>query len=323
MKYNGLEKELGNKWRKLTSLLLLIKLKGLYIMKIKDFYLQKTPVLSFEIFPPKPDYPLDTVFQTIEGLKDLGPDFISITYGAGGSNRARTIEIASRVKRDYHVETQAHLTCVGHSPAELDAIINEIRDQGIENILALRGDPPRDQLHYTPQLGFYSDSIELVKHIRSKGGFCIGAAAYPEGHVQAIRWDLDWARLRDKVAEGVDFLLTQMFFDNRVFYNFVENMLRLGVTIPISPGIMPILSITQIKRMINLSGASIPAKLLQMFDKYGNNNEEFEKAGIEYAINQIDDLLDNGVAGIHLCTMNKVEQTRIIVENSKLKRKSQ
>jgi methylenetetrahydrofolate reductase (NADPH) len=292
-------------------------------MQIKEIYLRKTPVLSFEIFPPKPDYPIETVFQTIGGLRDLAPDFISVTYGAGGSNRARTIEIAARVKKDYQLESQAHLTCVGHSPAELDAIITEINQQGIENILALRGDPPKDQPSYTPEPGYYRDSIELVKHIRSRGGFCIGAAAYPEGHTQTARWDQDWLRLRDKVAEGVDFLLTQMFFDNRVFYNFAENMLRLGVKIPISPGIMPILNINQIKRMINLSGASVPAKLLLIFDKYGNNDKDFEKAGIEYAINQIDDLLQNGVAGIHLCTMNKVGQTRIIVENSKLARKNQ
>ncbi|HBE79246.1 MAG TPA: methylenetetrahydrofolate reductase [NAD(P)H] [Firmicutes bacterium] len=287
-------------------------------MRIKEIYLQKSPVLSFEIFPPKPDYPLDTVFQTIEGLKDLHPDFISVTYGAGGSSRARTIEIAARVKRDCQIESQAHLTCVGHSPAELDAIISEIGAEGIENILALRGDPPRDQPNYNPEPGYYRDSIELVKHIRSKGGFCIGAAAYPEGHVGTTRWEQDWLRLRDKVEEGVDFLLTQMFFDNRVFFNFQENMLRLGVKIPISPGIMPVLNINQIKRMINLSAASIPAKLLMMFDKYGDNNKDFEKAGIEYAINQIDDLLANGVAGIHLCTMNKVEQTRMIVEDSQL-----
>ncbi|HBF39513.1 MAG TPA: methylenetetrahydrofolate reductase [NAD(P)H] [Firmicutes bacterium] len=288
-------------------------------MKIKDIYIQKKAVLSFEIFPPKPDYPVDSVFHTLEGLKDLGPDFISVTYGAGGSNRARTIEIASRVKHDYQMESQAHLTCIGHSPAELEKIIDEIKEHDIENILALRGDPPRDQPNYRPQEGYYLDSIDLVRHIRRKGGFCIGAAAYPEGHSQSARWDQDWLRLRDKVMEGVDFLLTQMFFDNRVFYNFAENMFRLGVKVPISPGIMPILNINQIKRMINLSGASIPSKLLLMFDKYGDNSSDFEKAGIEYAINQIDDLLENGVAGIHLCTMNKVEQTRMIVQNSKLR----
>jgi methylenetetrahydrofolate reductase (NADPH) len=292
-------------------------------MRIKDIYLQKAPVLSFEIFPPRPDYPLDTVYQTIEGLTDLKPDFISVTYGAGGSNRARTIEIASHIKQAYQVESQAHLTCVGHSPTELDEIISELKALGIENILALRGDPPKDQPNYIPPLCYFRDAIDLVKHIQRIGGFCVGAAAYPEGHTHCTRLKDDWAHLRDKVAAGVDFLLTQMFFDNRIFYNFIENMLRLGVTVPISPGIMPILNIKQIKRMIALSGSSIPAKLLMIFDKYGDNDQEFEKAGIEYAINQIDDLLSNGVAGIHLCTMNKIEQTRAIVNNSKLAGRNQ
>lgn len=289
-------------------------------MKIKEIYQQKSPVLSFEIFPPRPDYPLDTVFQTIEGLKGLQPDFISVTYGAGGSNRARTIEIASHIKRVYRVESQAHLTCVGHSPKELEGIIEELKTVGIENILALRGDPPKDQPDYTPPPGYYRSATELVKLIRRHGGFCIGAAAYPEGHFQSPRWQDDWEHLREKVDAGVDFLLTQMFFDNRVFYNFMENMLRLGVKVPVSPGIMPVLNIKQIKRMIQLSEASIPAKLLLMFDKYGDNDQEFEKAGIEYAVAQIDDLLNNGVAGIHFCTMNKVAQTKTILENSKLAR---
>ncbi|HBF32944.1 TPA: methylenetetrahydrofolate reductase [NAD(P)H] [Candidatus Sumerlaeota bacterium] len=287
-------------------------------MQIKDIYNQKKPVLSFEIFPPKPDYSLDTVFRTIESLKDLEPDFISVTYGAGGSNRARTIEIAAKVKQDYQIESVAHLTCVGHSPAELDAIIDNIHNHGIENILALRGDPPRDQPHYAPQRGYYKESIELVKHIKSKGGFCIGAAAYPEGHTSAISWKQDWLELRDKVAEGVDFMLTQMFFDNRLYYNFLENIRRIGITAPVSPGIMPVLNAKSIRRMISMSGASIPAKLLAMLEKYGDNDADFEKAGIQYAIDQINDLVHNGVDGIHLCTMNKVEQTRMIVENSAL-----
>ncbi len=287
-------------------------------MLIKDIYLQKVPILSFEIFPPKPEYPLDSVYETIEGLKGLKPDFISVTYGAGGSNRARTIEITSHIKNNYQMEAQAHLTCVGHSPEELDTIITTLKNEGIENILALRGDPPKGQPDYSPPPEFYRDATELVRHIRRSGGFSIGAAAYPEGHVCSVKWQNDWIHLRNKVDAGVDFLITQMFFDNRVFYNFIENIQRLGVTVPVSAGIMPILNIKQIKRMINLSGASIPAKLLMMFDKYGENNDDFEKAGIEYAINQIDDLLMNKVAGIHLMTMNKVDQTEIIIQNSKL-----
>lgn len=284
-------------------------------MFIKALYQQKTPVLSFEIFPPKPEYPLETVFQTIEGLKDLKPDFISVTYGAGGSNRGRTIEIASRIKKSYGIETLAHLTCVGHSPMELDQIISKMKAEGIENILALRGDPPRDQPNFVFRLGNYRYAVELVEHIHKYQGFCVGAAAYAEGHSDSKHWQDDWNHLRAKVEAGVDFLLTQLYFDNRVFYNFKENLLRMGITVPVSPGIMPVLNPNQIKRMIYLSGASLPAKLLQLFDKYGDRLEEFEKAGIDYAINQINDLLENGVEGVHLCTMNRIEQTQTIVRN--------
>ncbi len=287
-------------------------------MYIKSLYQQKKPVLSFEIFPPKPEYSLETVFKTIEGLKDLKPDFISVTYGAGGSNRGRTIEIASRIKKTYGIETVAHLTCVGHSPAELDQIITQMKAEGIENILALRGDPPRDQSDFTFQPGYYRYAVELVKHLSQHTGFCIGAAAYAEGHTDSRRWQDDWDHLRGKVEAGVDFLLTQLYFDNRIFYNFKENLLRMGITVPVSPGIMPVLNPNQIKRMIYLSGASLPAKLLQLFDKYGDRPEEFEKVGIEYAINQINDLIESGVEGIHLCTMNRVEQTRTIIENLNL-----
>lgn len=287
-------------------------------MYIKSLYQKKTPVLSFEIFPPKPEYPLETVFQTIEGLKDLKPDFISVTYGAGGSNRGRTIEIASRIKKSYGIETLAHLTCVGHSPVELDQVITQMQAEGIENILALRGDPPRNQPDFTFQPGNYQYAVELVKHIHNYNGFCIGAAAYAEGHVDSRRWQDDWDHLRSKVEAGVDFLLTQLYFDNRVFYNFKENLLRMGITVPVSPGIMPVLNPNQIKRMIYLSGASLPAKLLQLFDKYGDQPEEFEKAGIDYATNQINDLIENGVEGIHLCTMNRVEQTRSIINNLRM-----
>ena len=287
-------------------------------MFIKSLYQQKKPVLSFEIFPPKPEYPLETVFQTIEEIRDLNPDFISVTYGAGGSNRSRTIEIASRIKKTYGIETLAHLTCVGHSPAELDKIITQMEAEGIENILALRGDPPRDRPGLPFQPGNYHYAVELVKHLRRYTGFSVGAAAYTEGHVESRRWQDDWDYLRAKVEAGVDFLLTQLYFDNRVFYNFKENLLRMGITVPVSPGIMPVLNPNQIKRMIYLSGASIPAKLLQLLDKYGNQPEEFEKAGIDYAINQVNDLIENGVEGIHLYTMNRAEQTRIIIKNLKM-----
>ncbi|MGD8399526.1 MAG: methylenetetrahydrofolate reductase [NAD(P)H] [Bacillota bacterium] len=283
-------------------------------MQIKTLFGQKRPVRSFEIFPPKPEYPLETVFDTVRGLRDLNPDYISVTYGAGGSSRGRTVAIADRIKRDFQIESMAHLTCMSHSEQELATIIAALQADGIENILALRGDPPSDHPDLIPP-GHYNYAVDLVRQLRRCGNFCIGAAAYPEGHGESRRLDEDWRRLRDKVAAGVDFLVTQLFFDNRLFYHFMENMLRLGVNVPVEAGIMPVINSKQIRRMVYLSGASIPARLLQLLDRYGDDPESFEKAGIEYAIAQINDLVVNGVAGIHLYTMNRIEQTRIIMAN--------
>jgi methylenetetrahydrofolate reductase (NADPH) len=288
-------------------------------MKIKKLFEKYSPVVSFEIFPPKPDYPLDTIYQTVEQIHDLKPDFISVTYGAGGSNRERTVQIAAEIKRKYAIETMAHLTCLGHSPDELNKIIDGLQSNGVENILALRGDPPHNDPGFAIQPGYYQYAAELVKHIRRKDGFCIGAAAYPEGHMECGSWKEDWLHLRDKVEAGADFLVTQLFFDNRVFYNFKENLLRLGMNIPVSAGIMPVLNAGQIKRMVYLSGASVPAKLLLLFDKYEEHPDDFQKAGLEYAIGQVNDLIKNGVDGVHLYTMNRAEQTRIIMENIDLK----
>jgi methylenetetrahydrofolate reductase (NADPH) len=284
-------------------------------MKISTLYQQKKPVISFEIFPPKIDSPLETVFQTIDDLKDLRPDFISVTYGAGGTSRGRTIEIASRIKQEYKIESLAHLTCVGHSPLELDEVIGALKSEGIENILALGGDPPRDQPDFAFQPGHYRYAIELVRHIQRGNGFCVGAAAYAEGHIKCSRWSEDWDYLKEKIEAGVDFLLTQLFFDNRVFYNFQENMARLGVSLPVSAGIMPVLNPKQIRRILYLSGASLPARLLKLFDDYGENGSDFEKAGLDYAVEQIADLIANGADGIHLCTMNRAAQTQNIISN--------
>ncbi|TCL70064.1 5,10-methylenetetrahydrofolate reductase (NAD(P)) [Hydrogenispora ethanolica] len=279
-------------------------------MRIADLYAKKKPVISLEIFPPNPDYPLETIYNTLEQLRDLNPDYISVTYGAGGANRARTVEIAAHIKQAYQIETMAHLTCVGHSPEEIDEMGARLQENQIENVLALRGDPPRGQSNVTFQPGHFRYAAELIRYLRQKSQFCIGAAAYAEGHVECQRWQDDWNYLREKVEAGVDFLVTQLYFDNRVFYNFKENLLRMGLNLPVAAGIMPVLESKQIRRMVYLSGASIPARLLQLLDKYADNPADFEKAGIEYAINQMNDLLANGVEGIHYYTMNRAEQTR-------------
>ena len=284
-------------------------------MKIKEFYQGNDPVLSLEIFPPGINYPLESIFDTLDKLTRLEPSFISVTYGAGGSNRARTVEIASRIKKQYGMESLAHLTCVGHSRAEVDTILDSLIAEGIDNIMALRGDLPADDTNFDPGSQDYHYAAELIRDARKKCNFGIAAAAYPEGHPESRRLSEDLLNLKQKVDAGVDILITQLFFDNRIYYDFVERCERVGIDIPIIPGIMPVLNAKQIKRMIYLGGASIPAKLLKLVDRYENEPTEMEKAGIEYASQQIEDLLDNHVPGVHLYTMNKWSQISKIIKN--------
>ncbi len=285
---------------------------------IKEFYAAGQPVISFEIFPPKGPDALQTVEQTVTGLQRLSPAFISVTYGAAGSTRELTVEIASMIKNRFRVETLAHLTCVGHTAREIDEILDRLRAAGIENILALRGDPPAGAGDFDYSACDFRYAADLVRYIRARAGVCIGAAAYPEGHISASRLSTDLAFLKEKVDTGVDFLITQLFFDNRVFYNFLENARRIGISCPIAAGILPVLNAAQIKRIVSLCGASIPARLWLMVDKYGDSPEDLEKAGIEYASAQIEDLAVNGADGIHLFTLNRVAPAEQILKNAGL-----
>ncbi len=283
-------------------------------MKISELFADK-PVISFEVFPPKPDFPLDTVFTTLEELKGLKPAFISVTYGAGGSSSARSIEIVDKVKNGYGMETVAHLTCVGATPASIDAVLDRLQVLGVENILALRGDPPADGGVFTPPADGFPYAKDLISHVRRRGFFSVAAAAYPEGHLECRDVDRDIEYLVQKVAQGVDLLITQLFFDNALFYAFMEKVRRAGIACPVAAGIMPVLSASQIKRITSLCGASIPAGLQRIMDRYGASPADMEKAGIEYASAQILDLLANKVDGIHLYTMNKAKQTKAIMDN--------
>ncbi len=283
-------------------------------MKIRELFTGK-PVISFEIFPPKPDFPLDTVFATLEELKGLNPAYISVTYGAGGSSSARSIEIVDKVKNHYGMETVAHLTCVGATAATIDAVLDKLQALGVENILALRGDPPAGDEAYVPPADGFPYAKDLVRHVRGRDYFSVAAAAYPEGHLECRDVDRDVEYLRLKVEQGVDLLITQLFFDNAYFYNFMDKIRRQGIACPVAAGIMPVLSASQIKRITSLCGSAIPAKLTALMDKYGAVPADMEKAGIEYASEQIIDLLANKVDGIHLYTMNKAKQTKQIMEN--------
>ena len=285
-------------------------------MKIVELFKTKKPVISFEIFPPKLDTPIESIFDTLDQFKNLAPDFISVTYGAGGSAKDRTIEIASKIKNEYSIESMAHFTCVGHSKEEIDKLLVSLHENNLENVLALRGDPPIDQ----PDFDFSKNAFEyanaLISYIRSKNDFCISAAAYVEGHVNSLRLKDDLKYLKQKVDTGVDFLVTQLFFENRNFYDFLDKTAAIGINCPITAGIMPVFKADQIKRIASLCGAAIPAKLVILMDKYGDNAEDMRKAGIEYASSQIRNLIDNGVDGIHLLTMNRPKSSKEILENA-------
>jgi methylenetetrahydrofolate reductase (NADPH) len=289
-------------------------------MKIRELFKQKKAVIAFEVFPPKPDLPIESVYESLEQFKQLNPDYISVTYGAGGSKKGRTTEIASRIKNSYGIESMAHFTCVGHSLEEIDRQLAQMKENKLENILALRGDPPLDCPDFDFSTGAYCHASEIIRHIKSKGNFCIAAAAYVEGHPECGRLKDDLYNLKRKVDEGVDFLVTQLFFDNRLYYDFLDKAASVNISCPIIPGIMPIFS-SQIKTMTARSGCSIPAKLILMMDKYQDNPEDLRKAGIEYAAGQIRDLIDNDAAGVHIYTMNRPKSTRDILSQAGLIKK--
>lgn len=283
-------------------------------MKISDLFTKKRQTISFEIFPPKLTTPIETIYEKLGDFASMNPDFISVTYGAGGSKKGRTVEIASKIKREYNIESLAHFTCVGHTIEEINQSLKDMKKEGLENIFALRGDPPANQPGFDFSKGIFSHASELIKYIRQQNNFCIAAAAYPEGHTDSLRIKYDMHYLKLKVEQGVDFLITQLFFDNRVFYDFLDKCAAQHITCPILPGVMPIYKADQIKRIALMCGASMPAKLVLILDKYGNT-PDMEKAGIEYASNQIRDLLDSGVDGVHINTMNRADATREILDN--------
>jgi methylenetetrahydrofolate reductase (NADPH) len=274
-------------------------------MKIKEMHRQKNFTLSFEVFPPKREGNLESLYATIKELKDLKPDFISVTYGAGGSTREKTIEIASKVKNEFNLEVLAHLTCVQSTKDDIAGILDLLKVDNVENILALRGDPPEGTNKFLKTAGGFGYANELVEFIKMRDDFSIGVAGYPEGHIEAPSLDVDMMNLKRKIDAGADFIITQMFFINDAFYKFRDRALALKINIPIIPGIFPILNNNQFTRIISLSGAKIPNRLREKIEKNRDNPEDVEKYGIEFAINQIENLLNNEIAGCHLYCMNK------------------
>ncbi len=269
-------------------------------MTIKELFTRKK-VFSFEVFPPKKNSSITTIYDTLAELSDLQPDFISVTYGAGGNAADNTTcEIASFIKKRYNINSLAHLTCINSSKKDVDTVLESLKKEKITNILALRGDINPD----IQRQGDFHYASELVEYIKEKGDFSISGACYPEGHLESENAINDIHFLKQKVDAGVDHLISQLFFDNNLFYSFIEKTRIAGITVPIQAGIMPVVNKKQIERMVSLCGVSLPAKFSKTMKRFEYNNEALRDAGIAYAVNQIIDLVANGVDGIHLYTMN-------------------
>jgi methylenetetrahydrofolate reductase (NADPH) len=277
----------------------------------------RRPVVSFEFFPTKTDEGERTLLEkTIPALRNLTPDFCSVTYGAGGSTRERTLTIVDRIQREQQLTAMAHLTCVNATVEDTRAVLEQTRARGISNILALRGDPPSGSSEFTKTDGGFEYSYQLVQFIREFGGFSIGVAGFPEGHIACRDGkEVDWQRLKTKIDHGADFVITQLFFDNSHYFEFRDYLAAQGVTVPIVPGIMPILSTSQITRFVALCGAALPAAMVSELEKRGDDDAAVLQFGIDYATRQCEELLREGAPGLHFYTLNKARSTTEVMNN--------
>jgi methylenetetrahydrofolate reductase (NADPH) len=280
-------------------------------MKISDILKQKKAVLSFEVFPPKTSDKFESVKTAVDKIAALSPDFMSVTYGAGGGTSNYTVSIAKHMQDDLKVTPLAHLSCISSDKADVHAKLVGLRAAGIENVLALRGDLPQD---FSGNLD-YRYASELVSEIADFGGFCIGGACYPEGHPESATLYSDIENLKKKVDCGCDFLTTQMFFDNDLFYSFLSKVREAGIYVPIIAGVMPVTNAAQIRRMVSLSSATLPTRFRRIVDRFGDSPEAMTQAGIAYATEQIIDLYANGVKAVHVYSMNKPDVAAAIKAN--------
>jgi methylenetetrahydrofolate reductase (NADPH) len=279
-------------------------------MRVDELFALGPPTCSFEFFPPKDDAGFDQLFKTIDRLRPLHPSYVSVTYGAGGSTRRKTVDLAGRIQNEIGLRVMAHLTCVNHTKEETADVVNELYRQGIRNILALRGDPPGGTGMFVPTAGGFQNSSELVAFLRENyPDVSLGVSGYPEGHPQCLNRTRDLEHLKQKVENGANFIVTQLFFDNDDFYRWRDQARAMGITVPIIAGIMPVLNVAQIKRFVTMCGAKIPHPLLLKIEAVEENADEVYRIGVEHATQQCQELLENGTEGIHFYTLNRSRAT--------------
>ncbi len=274
-------------------------------MKIRDIFKAGGRTVSFEFFPPKTDQAIESLFETIDQLKAYKPGYVSVTYGAGGSTRDKTVDIVARIKRETGLEAMSHLTCVAQRQEDVHNVLVRLSEAGIENVLALRGDPPRGEAKFVPVEGGFRYASELIAYIRRNFDFGIAGSSFPEGHPDSLDLATDIAYHKQKVDTGADFLITQLFFDNRDFFAFMERAEQVGIKAPIVAGVLPILSTPQVRRFTALCGAKIPPALDAQLERFADDDDAVRELGIEHATRQVEELWRSGVAGIHLYTLNK------------------
>ncbi len=286
-------------------------------MKIIDTLRAGNQTVSFEFFPPKDDAGFDELYKSIVSLKSLNPSHVSVTYGAGGSTRQKTVELVKKIKHEIGIEALAHLTCVGADRTEIVSVLDELKASGIENILALRGDPPHGKIQFTKHRDGFGYASELTAFIKSRYSFCVAGACYPETHPEAPDATTDLDNLIRKVDAGIDFLITQLFFNNDDFLRFRDRVIARGISIPILAGIMPILNLKQIKRFTNMCGATIPTDLLSKMEAVADDADAVRQLGTYHAVEQCIELVEKDVAGLHFYTLNRSTATRAIYQQLK------
>jgi methylenetetrahydrofolate reductase (NADPH) len=278
-------------------------------MRIVDKLGGGSPAISFEFFPPKDQEGVDRLFQTVADLAPFAPAYVSVTYGAGGSTRQLTVELVGRIQREVGIEAMAHLTCVGATQDELGAVLDQLEAGGVQNVIALRGDPPKGSTSFVVAEGGFAHASELAAFIKRRGNFCIAGACYPEKHPEAESLEADLEKLKRKVDAGAQFLITQLFFDNADYFSFVERARKLGINVPIIAGIMPVTNVSQIKRFTAMCGASMPNELMQKLEPVAADADAVGEIGVQHAVAQCRELIARGAPGVHFYTLNRSKAT--------------